>query len=117
VFAKDGVEDGRLNFLIVVNRDVAETDHVFHGGGAGLADDGVLSEQLEGVAAGLGDSKASLSHAMHGEINRRLAGAEDVQNDGILDGEIIEPARIIPVFLRDALQAAADDRRKRIFFR
>jgi len=76
-----------------------------------LADDGVLSEQLEGVAAGLGDSKVALGHAMHGEIDRRLAGAEDVQDDGILDGEIIEPARVIPVFLRDALQAAADDRR------
>ena len=65
VFGDDGVEDRLLNVLVAVNRDVAESNHVFHGGGAGWADDGVLSEQLEGIAAGLRNSKASLGHAMH----------------------------------------------------
>jgi len=46
---------------------------------------------------------------MHREIDGRLAGAEDIENDGILNRKIIEPVRIIPVFLRDAFQTPADD--------
>lgn len=43
----DGLENGELDILVVVYRNVPESDHVFHGGGGSVAEYAVLSQELE----------------------------------------------------------------------
>jgi hypothetical protein len=45
---------------------------------------------------------------VHGEVDARLAGTLQVQDDGILDGGVIKACRLVAVFLAHALQAALD---------
>ncbi len=90
--------------------DVAETYHVFHGLGACGGEEVGVGKQLEGIAAGLGDSEAIPGDAMHGEVDRRLAGPEDVKNDRVLVGEIVKSRGVVPIFLRDTGKAASNVR-------
>ena len=107
----DGLQNWVLDLLVAMDGNVSESDHVLHCGAAWGADDPVLGEEIESVAARLGDSESPESHTMHGEIDGSFACAKEVQNDGVLSGEILKPRGVVLVFLGDADEAAADDGR------
>ena len=50
-----------------------------------------------------------LSDMVHGKVDRRFTGPEEIEHDGVLCGEVRESSWVIPELICDALQAAADD--------
>jgi len=90
VAGENGVENFGLNPLVVVDGDVTKSNHVLHGFRAWLSDESMGSEDVEGVAAVLRDAKVPDSDPMHGKVDGCLAGAQQVEDDGILDGEVFK---------------------------
>ncbi len=86
----NGFENGFLEFFVAMDCDVTKSDHVFHGNSGFFADEGVLQEQIKGIPTALGNAEATLCDVVHCEVNGGLAGAEEIEDDGILNGEIIE---------------------------
>ena len=109
VFGNNGVENFQLDSLVIVDGDVSESDHVLHGPGTGGGDESAGCEDVEGVAAGLGDSEVPDRDPMHGKVDGCLACAQQVEDDGILDCEIRKAGWIAAEFLGDPGKAAADD--------
>ena len=111
VAVQNGFEDGTLEFLITVDGDVAESDHVLHGLGGGRTDRTVSEQEPERVAAGLGDPEPIPGHPMHGQINAGLTGPQEVEHDRVLNREIIKTGFVPAVIFTDPGKAAADHRR------
>ena len=71
--------DARL--LVIVNGNVAETNHGLHACRCLGIDHAFLFQQAEGLAAFLRQTEAMNAHQVHGEIDGRLACTLKIQDD------------------------------------
>ena len=67
--------------------DVAEADHVFAGVGKGVVDVVGLGEEGEGVAGAFGDAQ-SVTVMVMVDPEGGFAGAQDIEEGGVLAGEV-----------------------------
>ena len=100
---------GALQVLVGMDGDVPESDHVSHGVRGGGKDEFGVFHQSEGIAAALGNAKLAIRDMVHGEVDSRFAGSEEIENDGVLDGEIVKPLGSALILFGNPRQAAADD--------
>lgn len=102
----------RSSSAVAVDGDVAEADHGAHGAGEVGGEETGLLEQVEGLAAFLGEAEAVLAREVHGQVDAGLAGALEVQDDRVLAGGVLQEVPVVAgVDLADAGEAALDDRR------
>lgn len=80
----DGLQDAKVQWLVVVNGDVAESDHRLHLFAYSGRDHAVFFKKGERIAAMLRQSEFLLGHDMHGQIDAGLARPLQIQNDRIL---------------------------------
>ncbi len=108
----NGFDNVEVERLVVVDGDVSEADHSFEPAREVVVQEASLSQKREGVAAALRRAEALPADEVHRKVNGGLAGALQVEHDGVLAREVVEEVlRLAGVLLADAPEAPLDDGR------
>ena len=102
-------KDGTLEFPVAVDGDIAETDHFFHGLSSTGSKQSPGLEEIKGVTTALRDTQPLMSDAVHGVVDCGFAGPQKIENDGVLDGEIVQTAGVAAELFPDSGEATPDD--------
>ena len=88
-FTNHGLDDVQVEVLVLVNGDVAESDHPLQAEAQVGRDESAARDESKTFAGIAGDAEAVFANCHVGEVDSGLAGACDVQDCGILSREIV----------------------------